>query len=103
MKKALPVSIKRERLHAFCRHHHVSRLALYGSVLNEDFDENSDIDVLVEFEPDHVPGYFRLLDMEEQLSGILGGRVVDLRTPNELSRYFREDVMRDARTEYVAT
>ena len=79
----------------FCRHHHIRTLSLFGSVLRDDFSDDSDIDILVEFEEGHVPGLLKLVDMEEELSALFGGRKVDLRTPDDLSRYFREDVIRD--------
>lgn len=75
------ISIDRERLAAFCREQHVKRLALFGSVLRDDFGPESDIDVLVEFEPGHVPGLFGLARLERELSAFFGGRKVDLRTP----------------------
>ena len=84
----------------FCRKHHIKRLSLYGSVLRDDFRPDSDIDVLVEFEPGKTPG-FGIVDMEDELSR-LAGRKVDLRTPQELSRYFREQVVREARVQYEA-
>ena len=84
----------------FCRRNRIARLSLFGSVLREDFNEDSDIDVLVEFEPAHVPGFLRLAGMEMELSELLGGRKVDMRTPDELSRYFRSEVMASAETHY---
>jgi len=82
----------------FCRKHHIRRLSLFGSVLTDDFRPDSDIDVLVEFEAGHVPG-FAIVDMEDELSRLVG-RKVDLRTPRDLSRYFRERVLREARLQY---
>jgi len=70
-------------------------LALFGSVLTDRFSESSDIDVLVQFRPEERVGFFRLADMGAQLSGVLGGRKVDLRTPMDLSRHFRAEVLRD--------
>ena len=78
----------------FCRRHHIRTLSLFGSVLRGDFSDDSDIDILVEFEDGHVPGLLRLVEMEEELSALFDGRKVDLRTPDDLSRYFREDVIR---------
>ncbi|KAA0256452.1 nucleotidyltransferase family protein [Acidobacteria bacterium ACD] len=80
------------RVADFCRRHHVRRLSLFGSVTREDFGEESDVDVLVEFEPGARVGLFQLVEMEEELSR-LAGRRVDLRTPAELSRYFRDQVV----------
>ncbi len=76
------------------------RLALFGSVLRDDFGPESDVDVLVEFEPGHVPG-FAFFDLQEELGSILGRRV-DLHTPGSLSRYFRDRVVREAQDQYVA-
>lgn len=89
-------------LEDFCRTHHVRRLAVFGSVLKGAATPHSDIDLLVEFDPSHVPGLLALASMELELSALLGGRKVDLRTMNELSRHFREDVARTARVAYAA-
>ncbi len=99
---ALPVNVPRDQIAAFCRAHHVRKLALFGSVLRVDFRPDSDIDVLVEFEPDCTPGYLGMVRLQKELSAILGGRIVDLRTPRELSRYFREKVMAGAAVQYAA-
>jgi hypothetical protein len=88
-----------QKLAEYCCKHHINKLSLFGSVLRDDFGPDSDIDVLVEFEPGHVPG-FAIVAMEAELSR-LAGRKVDLHTPNDLSRYFREQVMREARVEYA--
>ena len=92
--------ISKEKIVEFCRKHHIRKLALFGSVLREDFRPESDVDVLVEFKPGYVPG-FALFSMEEELSEILG-RQVDLHTPQFLSRFFRDRVMADAEIQYVA-
>ena len=89
-----------EKIAEFCRKNHICKLSLFGSVLREDFGPESDVDVLVEFEPGHTPGFFRLFDMEEELSSLLGGRKVDLRTPEDLSRYFRDEVLAQSRVQY---
>lgn len=94
------VAVDKEKVAAFCRQHHVRRLALFGSSLREDFGPDSDIDVLVEFAPGHTPGLLGIVRLERELSAILGGRKVDLRTPEDLSRYFREDVLREAQVQY---
>ncbi len=91
----------REKIAEFCERHRIRRLSLFGSVLREDFGPGSDIDVLVEFEPGHVPGFFRLFDLEEELSGLFGGRKVDLRTPQDLSQYFRDEVVARAKVQYA--
>jgi len=90
-----------ETIAAFCRRHHIRKLAFFGSLLRADFREDSDIDVLVEFQPGHVPGFFGLVDMEYELSGLFGGRKVDLRTPQDLSRYFRDEVLAQAEVQYA--
>ena len=84
-----------------CRYWHIRRLALFGSVLRDDYGPDSDIDVLVEFEEGHVPGYFGLAAMQLELKEIIRDRPVDLRTPQELSRYFRDQVVASAETLYV--
>ena len=86
---------------AFCQRNHIRKLALFGSVLRDDFRPDSDIDVLVEFEVGHVPGLLRLARMERELSELLGDRRVDLRTPEDLSRYFRNDVVATAEVLYA--
>ena len=89
------IAIDSRQIADFCRRHRIRRLALFGSVLRDDFRPESDIDVLVEFEPGHVPG-FAFIDLQDELSTILG-RKVDLHTPGSLSRYFRDRVVREAR------
>jgi predicted nucleotidyltransferase len=91
----LNIAVPRAELDAFCRRNHVRKLSFFGSVLRDDFGPDSDIDVLVEFEPGHTIGYFGLSAMELELSAMLG-RKVDLRTPPELSRYFRHEVVQHA-------
>jgi predicted nucleotidyltransferase len=95
----LPVDA--QTLERFCRTHHVHRLSLFGSVLKGTARPDSDIDLLVEFEKDAKPTLLDLATMEEELSARVGRRV-DLRTPGELSRYFRDRVMREAKVQYVA-
>ncbi len=88
-------------LAAFCREHGVARLAVFGSILREDFGPQSDVDVLVEFEPGRTPGMFAFAGMQIELAKMIGRRV-DLRTPNDLSQYFRDTVMRQAVVQYAA-
>jgi len=97
----LPVRIDKEQIAQFCQKHHIVKLALFGSVLAERFSEESDVDVLVEFDPAHVPGMIRLCGMERELSGIIGRRA-DMRTPNDLSRYFRNEVLNAAVVQYAS-
>lgn len=95
------IDVDRERLAEFCRRNHIQRLSLFGSVLRTDFGPDSDVDVLVEFEPDRIPGLFGMARMERELSAILGGRKVDLRTAEDLSRYFRQRVVEEAELQYA--
>jgi len=95
------IAIDQESITAFCQTHHIRRLALFGSVLRPDFGPSSDIDVLVDFYPDHVPGLFGIARMERELSAVLGGHKVDLRTAEDLSRYFRQDVVDQAEVQYA--
>ncbi len=95
------ISVDKEEVAAFCRRHHIRRLALFGSVLREDFSPDSDIDVLADFETGHLPGLLSIARMERELSTIFHGRRVDLRTAEDLSRYFRDDVLREAEVQYA--
>jgi predicted nucleotidyltransferase len=90
--------IDREMIAEFCRRNHIRKLAFFGSVLGDDFGPESDIDILVEFEPGHVPG-FAFFSMEEELSEIIG-RKVDLNTPQFLSPYFRDAVLAKAEVQF---
>jgi uncharacterized protein len=94
------IEIPKDRVAEFCRQHHICRLALFGSVLRDDFKPTSDVDVLVEFEAGFVPG-LEFFSLESELSGIVGRRV-DLNTPAFLSRYFRDRTLADAEVQYVA-
>jgi predicted nucleotidyltransferase len=92
------LDLPQEQIADFCRRHHIRRLALFGSVLRADFRLDSDIDVLVEFEPGHVPG-LAFFAMQDELSSMLG-RDVDLHTPQFLSKYFRDRVVDEAEVQY---
>ncbi|HUS91522.1 MAG TPA: nucleotidyltransferase domain-containing protein [Phycisphaerae bacterium] len=96
----LQVHIPEGEIESFCQRNHIRKLALFGSVLRDDFSADSDVDVLVEFEPGHVPGLIRLGGMAEEFSGVVGGRRVDLLTSEDLSAYFREDVLKAAEVLY---
>lgn len=98
---SLPIQIDRQRIAGFCRKNHIHKLAFFGSVLREDFRPDSDLDVLVEFEPGHVPG-LAFFAMEDELSNILGHKV-DLNTPLFLSPYYRDTVLKEAEMQYVAS
>jgi hypothetical protein len=94
------IEIPNEKIRDFCERHHVCRFALFGSVLRSDFGPESDIDVLVEFDPHHVPG-LDFFAMEDELTKIFG-RKVDLQTPRFLSRYIRDQAIAEAEVHYVA-
>jgi predicted nucleotidyltransferase len=96
------VDIPAGRIAEFCKRHGVARLSLFGSILRPDFGPQSDIDVLVEFLPGQTPGLFAFAGMQMELTSLLGGRRVDLRTSGDLSRYFRDDVLRGAELQYAA-
>ena len=95
------LNIEQSALAQFCESHHIRRLALFGSQLTGRADSNSDIDLLVEFDRQHIPGLLAIAEMELELSQLLGGRKVDLRTPRDLSRYFRDEVLRVAEVQYA--
>ena len=94
---ALPLDVG--KLAEFCRRNYINRLALFGSATRDDFRLDSDIDVLVEFEPGHVPG-LAFFALQDELAAMFG-RVVDLHTPKSLSRYFREQVLKEAKLLYA--
>lgn len=94
------ITIDRERLADFCRRHHIRKLALFGSVLSDEFRPDSDIDVLVDFKPGQVVG-FRIFDIEDELSQILGGHRVDLVREKYLNRRLRDRVLATAETQYA--
>lgn len=96
------VHVPRKEIREFCSRNHIARLSLFGSVLTSNFGPESDIDVLVEFEPGRSPGFLRLAALEAELSDLFGGQKVDLRTPQELSRYFRDEVIASAEVQYAA-
>ncbi len=90
------ITVPREQIAAICQRYHIRTLALFGSVLREDFAPNSDVDVLIEFEPGKTPGFFTIARIARELAPLLGGREVDLRTPQDLSQYFRDEVVDSA-------
>jgi predicted nucleotidyltransferase len=100
MGNKIKISIPDEKIAEFCRRHHIRRLSFFGSVISEHFTQNSDVDVLVEFEPKQIVGLIRLAGIELELSEIIG-RKVDMRTPADLSRYFREEVISAAEVQYA--
>ncbi len=94
------LQLDQDAIAGFCKRNHIRRLSLFGSVLRSDFGQESDVDFLVEFLPGHVPGLIALAGMETELSRIIGRRA-DLRTAEDLSRYFREEVVRGAEVQYA--
>lgn len=96
------INVENTSIAEFCRRHHIRRLSFFGSVLTDDFRPDSDVDVLVEFEPGQVPGLLRLAGMEIELSKLLG-RKADVRTAEDLSRYFRDEVLSTAQMQYAAS
>lgn len=97
-KVALPIQLKKEEIKEFCQRYYIGKLSLFGSVLRDDFRSESDVDVLVEFEPGKTPG-LGIITMEDELSSIINRRV-DLRTYADLSRYFRDEVLAEAMVIY---
>jgi len=95
------IEIPEAEIAKICRRNGIRKLALFGSVLTDRFSDSSDIDILVEFRSQERVGFFRLADMENELRQVLGGRKIDLRTPIDMSRHFREEVVRNARVVYA--
>ena len=94
------VQVPKEQIEDFCKRHHIRKLALFGSVLRSDFKPESDVDVLVEFESGHKVGLLKMARIESELSDLVG-RKVDLRTPGDLSHYFRQEVIENAEVQYA--
>lgn len=101
MAYSLEQEIPKDKLANFCRKNHIRKLSIFGSAIREQLGPESDIDLLVEFEEDHTPGLFSIVKIEMDFAEMLG-RKVDLRTPEDLSRYFRDEVVRNARLQYQA-
>ncbi|MBW4418095.1 MAG: nucleotidyltransferase family protein [Myxacorys californica WJT36-NPBG1] len=95
----LPIELPLEQITEFCQRNPIRKLSLFGSILRDDFKPESDVDMLVEFIPDSRVGYFELIGMEVELTEMLK-RKVDLRTPAEISRYFRQRVLDSAQVIY---
>ena len=100
MTKEKHINIPKDRIEEFCKRHHIRKLSLFGSALRDDFTPASDLDILVEFDPAHVPGLIRLAGMEIELTKTLG-RKVDMRTAQDLSPYFREEVINSSKVQYA--
>jgi predicted nucleotidyltransferase len=101
MAKKKNIELPRDKIADFCKRNRIRRLSLFGSALKGELRKDSDIDLLVEFHSDEAPSLFDLARMERELSKLLRGRKVDLRTPNELSRYFRDEVLSTASVQYA--
>ena len=97
--KKFPIRLHKRRIESFCQKHHIIYLALFGSILTSKFTQESDIDILVKFEKKHIPHLFAIVNMESELTEIVG-RPVDLKTPNDLSPYFRNEVLAKAHPIY---
>jgi len=95
------LSIQKAKVAAFCAEQHIQKLAVFGSALRQDFRPDSDVDILVEFDPAHTPGLLGIAKLERELSKLFGGRKIDLRTPEDLSRYFRQAVLDEAESQYA--
>jgi predicted nucleotidyltransferase len=89
------IKVPKTEIKKFCNSHHITSFSLFGSVLTDRFTKKSDIDVLVEFDKSHIPSFFDLADMQFELEKLFS-RPVDLRTPNDLSIYFRNEVISNA-------
>jgi len=100
MTKGIHIELPKEKIKEFCKRHHIRKLSLFGSALRDDFSPESDLDILVEFDPAHIPGFIRLAGMEIELTEILG-RKVDMRTAQDLSRYFRDEVLNSSKVQYA--
>jgi uncharacterized protein len=98
--KTQNVDISKEKIAQFCRQWHITKLSLFGSVLRDDFRPDSDIDVLVEFHPEHIPGFLKLHRIQEELSTLLGNRHIDLVTPKFLNHRIRDRVLSEAEVYY---
>ena len=92
--------ISKKRLEEFCKRNHIRKLSVFGSAIKGEFRKDSDIDILVEFESNYIPGLIKFCGMQNELSDMVG-REVDLRTPQDLSKFFRDDVERYAEVQYA--
>jgi uncharacterized protein len=101
MAKKQKIEMARDKIAEFCKRNRIRKLSLFGSALRGELRKDSDIDILVEFHPGDAPSLFDLARMEREFSTLVGGRKVDLRTPQDLSRYFRDEVLSLARVEYA--
>lgn len=95
------IHVSQDDLISFCNHHHITKLSFFGSVLGEQFGTDSDVDVLVEFDAQHIPSLIEFIGMEMELTNLFS-RKVDLHTSQSLSHHFRDQVIAEARVQYVA-
>jgi hypothetical protein len=93
------IDIPHDELAKFCQRHHIRQLSLFGSILSDDFREDSDVDVLVEFEEGHTPG-LRIITLENELSQLFGGRKVDMVNPKYLNTHLKKRILDSARVQY---
>ena len=98
---SLNITVNQEQIADFCRRHHIRKFAFFGSVLRNDFHPDSDVDVLVEFEPDYRLGLFELIRMQREFSEMIG-READFRTPEDIGRYMRDRVIAESEVQYAA-
>ncbi|MBM4329420.1 MAG: nucleotidyltransferase [Deltaproteobacteria bacterium] len=96
----IKIDVPKEKLAEFCHSRHIRWIACFGSAVRDDFGPDSDVDDLVEFEPDHTPGW-EIVDIEEDLSALLGGRKVDLINPKYLNRRLKDRVLAEAEVLYA--
>lgn len=100
--KTQNIDIPKEKIAHFCQHWHIAKLSLFGSALRDDFRPDSDIDVLVEFQPGYIPGFLKLHQIQEELSNLLGNRQIDLVTPKSLNHRIRDRILAESEVYYVA-
>ena len=100
--KVKNIEIPIEKIKLLCQKYHISKFALFGSVLRDDFTAHSDIDVLVEFNPEHIPGFFKLHRIQEEISQLFGGREIDLVTPKFLNYQIKDKILAEMEVYYVA-
>ncbi len=98
---SLGIPVEKERIAEFCQRHHIRKLSLFGSVLRDDFGPDSDVDVLVEFDPEQRVGFFKLFEIEQELSELLDGRKVDMVTYGSLNRHLRDLVITSSEVQYA--
>jgi predicted nucleotidyltransferase len=100
--KTQNIDISREKIAHFCQQWHITKLSIFVSVLRSDFRSDSDVDVLVEFHPEHIPGFLKLHQIQEELSTLLGNRQIDLVTLKSLNHRIRDRILAEAEVYYDA-